>query len=75
VVVMALHALAAEYGHGAPPTPTMGESILQALLRVETMAVALVEAQVAASAVAQVAASVEGVAAVAQVVTSNWISE
>ena len=61
---MAPHALAAgEYGHGPPPTHTMVESIPQALLRVETMAVA------------QVAASVEGVAVVAQVAASNWTSE
>src|SRR6266566_1609655 len=61
---MAPHALAAgEYGQGPPPTHTMVESIPQALLPVETMALA----QVAASAVvAQV---------VAQVAASNWTSE
>ena len=70
---MAPHALAAgEYGQGPPPTHTMVESIPQALLPVETMALA----QVAASAVvAQVVASAVVVAVVAQVAASNWTSE
>ncbi len=61
---MGPHALAA----GPPPTPssTMGKSIPQALLQVETMAVEQV-----VPVVAQVAASEEVVAVVAQVATSN----